>query len=119
MRRAIPGGHDRADYGMVGGGDGRQPGEARAKQRSLTAASIAPGSPYVLRPRAYRDTGAIRHSEIAALLRHRSREQRRIDAPVEEVHPPVEMRPGGAAGRADLRDGLPLRHPLAGLDQDA
>ena len=53
------------------------------------------------------------------LLRHRTHEQRRVDAPVEEVHPPVEVRSGGAAGRADLGDGLSLGHPLALLDQDA
>ena len=46
-------------------------------------------------------------------------EEGRVEAPLEEVHPPVEVRSGRAARRPDLRDGAASPDPLAPFGQDA
>ena len=75
-----------------------------------------PGSP---RPCRGRGPGGNRCSAARPYSGIGPTSQRRIDAPVEQVDPPVEMGSRGAAGGPDLRDDLSLRHPLTLLHEDA
>src|SRR5688572_21531466 len=54
----------------------------------------------------------------APVRRHRRHQQRRVEADLEQVDPPVEMRRGYAARAAQGADHVPLRHLFAVGDRD-